>query len=168
MGKADNLKRAKKLKEAKRKRENDALLAAGYSPSAIAVKRRSTLNGDETIINQGQIKYSKLLESFVEPIMSNDDDIATVKAKYTFGALVWNAATMRELSEEAFQVAKVEHANIVQNNPGLAKLFDEMTKRKQEEFSEYKSIIAEFDIRKIRGVDYDLTVATIPLQDISK
>ncbi len=168
MGKADNLKRAKRLKEAKRKRENDALLAAGYRPSAIAVKRRTALNGDEMILNQGAIKYSKLLELFVEPIILEDDDITTIKSKYTFGALVWNAATLRERSEEAFQSAKIKHANIVQNDPTFAKLFDVMTKRKEEEFSEYKNIIADFDIKKIRGVDYDLTVATIPFPDISK
>ena len=38
MGKADNIKRAKKLKEAKRKREQDALFASGLGPAAQTLK----------------------------------------------------------------------------------------------------------------------------------
>lgn len=165
MGKADNLKRAKKLNEAKRKREHDALLAAGLGPAGILVKQRTALNGGKTIINNGPVKYSRLLESFVEPIISDNDDITTVKSKYTFGALAWNAATIRERSEEAFQSAKTEHANIVKNDPTFAELFDVMIRRKEEEFSAYKNIIGDFEIKKLRNGLYDLTVATIALNE---
>ena len=140
MGKADNIKRAKLLKQAKRQREHDALLAAGLSPSGLAVKERTALNGGTTIINQGPIKYSELLESFVQPIISGDDDITAVKTKYTFGAQVWNAATIRERSEEKYQLAKNEFTKIAQNVPEMGQVFDEMVKRKQEKFSEYKNL----------------------------
>ena len=50
--------------------------------------------------------------------------------------------------------------------PAIEQLFDEMVKRKEEEFSEYKNIIADFEIKKIKGLDYDLTVATTPLKDL--
>jgi hypothetical protein len=166
MGKADNIKRAKLLKQAKRKREHDALLAAGLGPAGLVVKERTALIGGKTIINQGAIKYSELLELFVQPLISDDDDIATVKTKYTFGAHAWNAATIRERSEEKYQSAKIGFTKIAQNVPEMEQIFDVMVKRKQEKFSEYKSIIADFEIKKIRGGDYDLTVATIPLQDM--
>ena len=37
----------------------------------------------------------------------------------------------------------------------IEQLFDDMVQRKQEVFFEYKNIIADFEIKKIRGVDYD-------------
>lgn len=166
MGKTDNIKRAKKLREAKRKREQDSLIAAGSGPAGIALQKRTALNDGKTIINQGAIKYSELLKAFVHPIITKNDDMAIIKTKYTFGAHAWNAATMREKSEELYQLAKKDFTNISPNVPEAAQLFDEMVKRKQEEFSEYKNIIADFEIKKIHGLDYDLTVATMPLKGL--
>ena len=166
MGKTDNIKRAKRLKEAKRKREQDALIAAGLGPAGLAVQKRTALNGGKTVVNQGTIKYSELLKAFVHPIVLESDDIAVIKTKYTFGSLAWNAAVMREKSEEIYQLAKNDFTNITPNFPETEQLFYEMVKRKQEEFSKYKNIIADFEIKKIKGLDYDLTVATIPLKDL--
>ncbi|MFO0477954.1 MAG: hypothetical protein ACK50L_04125 [Bacteroidota bacterium] len=166
MGKADNIKRAKKLKEAKRKREQDALIAAGLGPASKALLERNTNTGVETRLNTGKIKYSELLKEFVHPIVSETDDISIVRTKYTFGAHAWNAATLREKSEEVYQLTKKDISSIMPDTPEIEQLFDEMVKRKQEEFSEFKSIIADFEIKKIRGLDYDLTVATTPLKDL--
>ena len=109
---------------------------------------------------------SELLKEFVYPILSETDDISIVRTKYTFGAHAWNAATLREKSEEVYQLAKKDISSKMPNIPEIEQLFDEMVKRKQEEFSEFKSIIADFEIKKIRGLDYDLSVATTPLKDI--
>jgi len=165
MGKSENRKRAKRLKEAKHKREQDALIAQGLGPSSIALQQRSANKGIETRLNTGKIKYSDLLKEFVQPILSDTDDIAIVKTKYIFGAHAWNAATLREKSEELYQLAKKDIVKIINNSTELEQLFDEMVIRKQEEFSEFKNIIADFEIKKIRGVEYDLTVATSPLND---
>ena len=110
-------------------------------------------------------KYSELLKEFVHPIVSEADDISIVRTKYVFGAHAWNAAIMREKSEEVYQLAKKDISSIMPDVPEIEQLFDEMAKRKQEEFSEFKNIIADFEIKKIRGLDYDLTVATTPLKD---
>lgn len=166
MGKADNIKRAKRLKEAKRKREQDALIAAGLGPASKVLQERNVNSGIETRLNTGKIKYSELLKEFVHPIVSDTDDISIVRTKYTFGAHAWNAATLREKSEEVYQLAKKDISTIMPNVPEIEQLFDEMVKRKQEDFFEFKNIIADFEIKKIRGLDYDLTVATTPLQDI--
>ncbi|WP_339704437.1 hypothetical protein [Algoriphagus aquimarinus] len=166
MGKSDNIKRAKRLKEAKRKREQDALIAAGLGPASKVLQERNVNSGIETRLNTGKIKYSELLKEFVHPIVSNTDDISIVRTKYTFGAHAWNAATLREKSEEVYQLAKKDISTIMPNVPEIEQLFDEMVKRKQEDFFEFKNIIADFEIKKIRGLDYDLTVATTPLQDI--
>lgn len=166
MGKTDNIKRAKKLKEAKRKREQDALLSTGSGPAGTVLQKRTIINGGQIKINHEKVKYSQLLKEFVHPIISATDDIAVIKTKYTFGAHAWNAATMREKSEELYQLAKKDFTKIAPNVPEIGQLFDEMVKRKQEEFSQYKNIIADFEIKKIYGLDYDLTVATMPLKGL--
>lgn len=166
MGKADNIKRARKLKEAKRKREQDALTAAGLGPAGKALHIRNAKNGIETRLNNGKVKYSELLKEFVHPLVSKDDDISIVKTKYTFGAHAWNMATLREKSEEIYQLAKKDISSLMPGVPEIELLFDEMVKRKQEVFSDYKNIIADFEIKKISGVDYDLTVATTPLNNL--
>ena len=166
MGKRENIKRAKRLKEAKRKREKDALIAAGLGPASKELQERNAKNGIETRLNNGKIKYSELLKEFVHPIVSENDDISIVRTKYTFGAHAWNAATLRERSEEVYQLAKKKGSSIMPDVPEIDLLFDEMVKRKQEVFSNYKNIIADFEIKKIRGLDYDLTVATTPLKNL--
>ncbi len=166
MGKAENIKRARRLKEAKTKREQDALVAAGLGPAGIALQKRTALNGGATIINHAEVKYSELFKKFVDPIVLKGDDISVIKTKYTFGAHVWNAATLREKNEKIYQLTKKEIIDMLPGNAGLIELFEEMAKRKKDQFSAYKNIIADFEIRKTRGFDYDLTVATIPLKDL--
>ncbi|MBA3985990.1 MAG: hypothetical protein H0X63_05325 [Flavobacteriales bacterium] len=166
MGKAENIKRAKRLKEAKRKREQDALIVAGLGPASKTMQERNAKKDIETSLNNGKVKYSELLKEFVHPIVGEQDDISIVRTKYVFGAHAWNAATLREKSEEVYQLAKKDFTKIMPEVPEIEQLFDELVKRKQEEFSEYKNIIADFEIKKIRGLDYDLTVATTPLKDL--
>lgn len=166
MGKADNIKRAKKLKDAKRKREQDALIAAGLGPASKTLQERNAKNGVETRLNNGKVKYSELLKEFVHPIISPEDDISIVRTKYVFGAHAWNAATLREKSEDVYQLAKRDFTKTLSDAPEVEQLFDELVKRKQEEFLEFKNIIADFEIKKTRGLDYDLTVATTPLKDL--
>lgn len=166
MGKAENRKRAKRLKDAKRRREQDALIESGLGPAGKILQKRSINKGSEIRINNGKIKYSELLKEFVHPIVSEMDDISIVKTKYMFGAFAWNAAILREKNEDVYQLTKKDMIKIIPNVPELEQLFDEMVKRKQEKFNEFKNIIADLEIKKNRGFDYDLTVATTPLKDL--
>ena len=165
MGKNNNIKRAKRLKEAKRKRELEALIASGNGPGSIEIKKRLESKGSEVRMNQEKIKYSELLKSFVKPLLENNDSIEVIRNKYTLGATVWNAATMREKSEDSYLSAKNKLVTTFKSMPEIEILFDEMVKRKQDEFSEYKNIIVDIGIKKIKGLDYDLTVATTEIND---
>ena len=165
MGKTDNIKRAKKLREAKRKREQDALIAAGLGPAGRKLRKKTSLSGVKTIIRQSKVKYSDLLYALVDPIILQTDSIATIKTKYTFGTHVWNAAIMREKSEEFYQSAKKDFTNLSPNLAEIGQLFDEMAKQKQEAFSEYTDIIIDLEIKPLGENDYDLAVALISSKD---
>jgi hypothetical protein len=99
MGKSDNIKRAKRLKEAKRKRELDALIQEANGPASIELRKRNASNGTETQINKGKVKNSDLLKQFVHPLLLDTDSLEEVKGKFMFAILAWNAATVREISE---------------------------------------------------------------------
>lgn len=163
MGKAENVKRAKKLKEAKRKREQTESISAGLGPASQVLKERNSDKKTEVRFNDGKVKYSELLKEFVYPILSQYDEIGIVKSKLIFAVHAWNAATAREKSEKIYQSAKKELFSIIPMDPESEQLFDELVKRKEEDFAEFKCLIADFELRKIRGLDYDLSVAVTPL-----
>jgi len=165
MGKAKNIKRAKKLKETKRKREQDTLISAGLGPASKVMKERNAKNKIEIKLNDSKVKYSELLKAFAHPIVDKSDSISIIKTKYLMCIYAWNAAVLQERSEELYLLAKKDLSSIILNNPEIEQLFDEMVKLKQEEFSEFKNIIVDFEIKKITGLDYDLTVATTVFKD---
>jgi|GEM_PF-970463 len=163
MGKTDNIKRAKRLKEAKRQREQDALIAAGLGPAGQIIRERSENQNAKYIHNIGSVKYSELLKEFVSTIIDDTDDIATLKSKFLFGSFVWNAAIMKDVNEDVYNSAKNEVLSLGPNFPDIDVMFETMALRKKMEFAEYTNIIMDVEIKKIRGLDYDLTVATSPL-----
>jgi hypothetical protein len=165
MGKSENIKRAKKLKEAKRKREADAQIAQGLGPAGKALQQKSKELGVETQLNMSGVKYSDLLKLFVEPTIEKTDGVSDLKTKLAFGLLAWNAAIMGEKDEKYILGTKEELIKLTPGNNEILQLFDEMVTRKHEKFGQYKGIIEHFELRKIKGVDYDLTVAYSPSVD---
>jgi hypothetical protein len=149
MGKAENIKRAKKLKEAKRKREVEALMAQGLGPAGKVLQQKSKELGVETQLNMSGVKYSDLLKEFVEPTIEKTDGVSDLKTKLAFGILAWNAAIMGEKDEKYILNTKDELSKLTPNNNGI----------------QFKGIIEHFELRKIKGGDYDLTVAYSPTVD---
>jgi hypothetical protein len=165
MGKTENVKRAKKLKEAKRKREVEALMAQGLGPAGKALQQKSKELGVETRLNMSGVKYSDLLKLFVEPTIDKTDSISNLKIKLAFGLLTWNAAIMGEKDEKYILNTKDELLKLTPGNHEILQLFDDMVTRKKEKFYQFKNIIEHFELRKIQGGDYDLTVAHTPSVD---
>ena len=122
MGKADNIRRAKKLKEAKRKREMDALPFVDLGPAAKAMVKRKTREGATMRQNNGEILYSNLLYQYLTPILSDDDEFELFKVKIVFGIFTWNAAILREKNEEAYITAKGDVLKIFSYQPDAEKL----------------------------------------------
>lgn len=160
MGKAENIKRAKRLKEAKRKKEKEAMLMSGITSVSKILKKRFEKKGFLVEYNTREIKYSELLKEFVDPIISEDDDLSIIQMKYTFGAQAWNSAILKEKSEERYQLAKKEFLDLTSDTEEFQYLFDQMVIRKQEEYSEYKKIFVDCNVVEMRDLDYRISVVT--------
>ncbi len=160
MGRNDNIKRAKKLKEAKRKREQEAMIDSGQGPAQSEIKKRVTSQGAEVRLNKSPVKYSNLLKDFAEPFLEKEDSINDLKTKLFFGIHVWNAAIMKERNNEVYLKLRHDTLSVLRDIQEGEKVFDNMVKRKEDKFAEYKNFIVDFEIKKMKGVDYELSVAT--------
>ncbi len=129
-------------------------------PASIELKRRFKLDGTETKVNYNEAKYSQFLAVLITPLIEKDDNLDIVKSKYTFGSLAWNAAIIREKDEGMYQKVKKDIMAMMPDDEIRDELFESLVNRKINEFSEYKNLITDFEIKKIKGTDYDLSVAT--------
>ncbi|MBK6966430.1 MAG: hypothetical protein IPH20_21620 [Bacteroidales bacterium] len=61
MGRNNNIKRAKRLKEAKRKRELEALISSGNGPGAEEIRKRSESKGGLVLPNDRKLNILNYL-----------------------------------------------------------------------------------------------------------
>lgn len=154
MGKADNIKRARKLKEAKKQRERETLRAEGHDTGSIEIQKRAET---KVQLNETGAQYSQLLEEFAQPLLETGDTAEVLKSKYNLAVLAWNAALKKEDDEAGYQQLKT---NLLAK-PGFARFanwFEEMVTRKAEKFADHKQVIADFAVKKVKD-KYQLTVA---------
>ncbi|MDP3914725.1 MAG: hypothetical protein Q8R96_13415 [Bacteroidota bacterium] len=159
MGKAENIKRAKKIKEAKKRRELATSGIINVKNSYEKIMKRSEMNGIEIRLNQGKFKYSDIIEQFLQPMISDDDDLAMLKSKYSLGAIIWNSVVFRHKDELEFQNARKKVCSLTPDIERFEKIFDEMVKRKEKYFGKYKFMLADFEITPQGQSDFHLTVA---------
>lgn len=160
MGRNDNIKRAKKLKEAKRKRDQEAMIDSRKGPAQNEMTKRVTSKGAEVRVNTSPVKYSNLLKDYVEPMLEEDDSISDLKTKLFFGIHVWNATVMKERNQEVYLKLRHDIMSVLKDITDGEKVFDDLMKRKQDKFADYKNFIVDFEIKKMKGMDYELSVAT--------
>lgn len=166
MGKAENRKRAKRLKEAKREREQKALIEAGLGPAGQEITRRSLSHGVELKMNIGKVKYSELIKKLVSPYITSKDDINDLKHKFTVGVCAWNLALLSQVNEEDAKAAKENLIKLASETPEVLPLIDKVMSYKLEIFPDDKSLIADYEIRETRGKHFDFTVTTTRLEAI--
>ena len=74
MGKTDNIHRAKKLKEAKRKREFEAQLQNSLDNDMQMLSDKINFNEDQLVMkNKSPIKYSAIILDYLQPFLSVQD-----------------------------------------------------------------------------------------------
>lgn len=168
MGKANKLKRIRRLKEVKLKREQELLADSGLDPASVELRKRAETAGLIVRNNQSEIKYSELLGYFVHPFIGEVEDFDIIRTIHAMGIAAWNAAIMKDKSEENYLRAKKELDSVIPKIPEIELIFEEMMQRKQDEFSEYKNIIVDFEIKKISETDYHLSVGTTQSKDFNK
>ena len=162
MGKINNIKRLKRIKAAKRQRELDELIASGKGPASEAIKERVNSIGGITKLNTSTIRYSELFKSFVYPILDIDDDLISLKMKFTIGGLAWNAAVIRETDETAYLSYKNKITKDLPFYKAFEADFDNLVLHKQQEFSVHKHMIMDFEIKDLKGPNYEISVAVAP------
>lgn len=159
MGKSDNIKRAKKLKEAKRQREKEAMVAAGIvKPSGSLIKKIKDA-GDIVLQNTSSLKFSQILQDFVSIILNEEDvnNISNLESKLIFASQAWNAAVFKEAYEAEYFLNRKDFLDKFNGLPEVEKMFDELVKRKQEDFAEFKILYGELELKETKKAGLVLT-----------
>lgn len=164
MGKAENVKRAKKLKEAKRRHEQE-LLKPSIHDQLKSLISNSTKPHEPVITIDDNAKNTGLLDSFVNSIIIEGDESDIIKTKYFFAIRAWNAALIKEKSEEIYQTILKDILKITSGSPEMELLFDELVLRKQAEFTQHKNLFVDFKFVKLNEINYDIRVSTAPLTE---
>lgn len=162
MGKTDNIKRAKRMKEARRQRELEALIASGNGPATKKVKKRLDPESDKFIVKATKVKYSELFNSFTMPFVDPKDTFEIIKYKFNLAMLAWNTSIKSYGDEEVYSEIKSEIIEIMPAFKEIESVFDEMVAFKNEEFSQYKDQIVNFEMKQISGRDFELFVVRDP------
>jgi hypothetical protein len=150
MGKSDNIKRAKKLKEAKRQREKEALIALGVIKPSKSLRDKIKDDGNIFLENTSNLKFSDILQNFVSTIVNEEDEdnIDHLRAKLIFGSQAWNAAVFKEENEDEYVISRKKFIDKLNGLAGVDKMFDNLVKRKEEHFAEFKVLYGEIDLKK--------------------
>ncbi|MFZ4796596.1 MAG: hypothetical protein ACOYMA_03825 [Bacteroidia bacterium] len=158
MGKTDNKKRAKRLKEAKKERETNELIAAGIGPAGIVLKERAKEKGVTVFHNTRKVKYSDVLKKFASNIFTLDDDFDSAKSKLYFASIVWNAVVLKPLDEIKFINTRKIIINLGNSVFETAEMFDELVEIKDDEYSEEDFIFVDIEVKQLSNGDLDLSV----------
>lgn len=163
MGKNDNIRRAKKLKAAKRQRELEMEFQNDMIGNVDALINRN--NGAHSLAkNDFPIKYSAIILDFLTPFLDSNDSESTTKQKITVGIYLWNLAVEEQLDMVDENENKSLKKLLSQIEFGQ-ELFDDLLTYKKTNFSEYDFIVADFIIGKAKKGMVQLSVVASVLEE---
>lgn len=157
MGKSDNIRRAKKLKEAKRKRELEIQLQNDMIGNIDTLVNRNSKD-QLMLINNSPIKYSAIILDYLTPFLDIKDSESITKEKITVGIYLWNLAVEQQLDmvdEEKINSFKELLSQIEMGQ----ELYDDLLTYKLTKFSEHEFIVSDFIIGKAKKGMVQLSVA---------
>ncbi|MBK9452547.1 MAG: hypothetical protein IPN95_24595 [Bacteroidetes bacterium] len=162
MGKAENIKRMRRQRVAKRA-QNNPQSSGDKSMKSLATKElysRAAENDFEIGPGDPDVKYSDLLEEFAEPIVDLTRPIKEIRDGYKLAVIAWNMASLRHVRPDQFKKDWVKFESDFARIPGMLDLMVNFLERKDEMFPEYNKIIVDFEVSKSRSGDgYDLAVS---------
>jgi hypothetical protein len=132
------------------------------SPDLIERYRHNTIHRVNK--NKGR-KYSDIILEYIQSNQDNDMSIEDYKAIIPIGIFVWNIALLKQLGQDEFYnkiVRKCEKDNISLD------VYLKFTRRKIEEFGEYKFYVEDYEIESNKMGDMVLSVAVFDIKDNHK
>jgi hypothetical protein len=113
---------------------------------------------NNTIVPNNGVKYSKLLEQFMNPFMADFKDYEYIEDIFEFAINAWNTANINSIipSED------IEKAiNSIGQNKDDILLLKRMLSYKEDKFKEYTNFIVDFELKEVNdGGDPILSVVT--------
>jgi hypothetical protein len=162
MGKAENIKRMRRQREAKRAQNSPSSIQDHPLKSLAAEELYSRAAEQDFEIGPGDpdVKYSDLLEEFAEPIVDLTRPIKEIRDAYKLAVIAWNLASVRNARPDQFKKDWVKFESDFARIPRMLDLMVNFLDRKDEMFPEYNKMIVDFEISKSRSGDgYDLAVS---------
>ncbi|WGH74453.1 hypothetical protein P8625_10085 [Tenacibaculum tangerinum] len=127
-------------------------------------KKVINLFNEPNIIQNKGVKYSKLLERFIEPFVDNFSEVEYYEDMLEFALSAWNFSNLELLlPKDGFK----EFIDGIDNSIMDLNLLKKMMAYKKSHFKEYTNFIVDFDIRETEG-DPILSVITQSEEDFLK
>ncbi len=116
------------------------------------------LFGNNKIVPNTGVKYSKLLEQFMNPFMDDFKDYEYIEDILEFAINAWNTANINSL----IPIEDIEKAmNSIEQNKEYVLLIKRMIAHKEENFKTYTNFIVDFELKEVNdGGDPILSVVT--------
>ncbi len=116
------------------------------------------LFGNNKVIPNTGVKYSKLLEQFMSPFISSFEDYEYMEDIFEFAINAWNMANINRILPKG----EVEKAmNSIQQEGEDISLLKKMTAHKEENFKAFTNFIVDFELKETQaGEDPILSVVT--------
>src|SRR3712207_5677137 len=103
---------------------------------------------------EGEAKMSEVLEDFIAPYKHQVDTEEAMQKLLTVAVVAWNASFFSE-SEQQEHIEKMQAEGMPDATEQLKTEFKEIVSqfisRKKRYFSEYKRVVIDFDLKKIRS-----------------
>jgi len=131
MGRKENIKRMKRLKEEKKRRQNAETLRSIAEKATLNLEQR--LSATDTVIrNTGPVKYSEILRQLVSPYLDECTDHADTKELLLAGATAWNLAVMKDTVDAGQYEKTVREAKKDLKSPDAFRFIEELVERKNQ------------------------------------
>lgn len=115
------------------------------------------LFGNNKVVPNTGVKYSKLLEQFISPFMDDFKDYEFIEDIFDFAINAWNFGNIKTIiPPEEFDKTKKD---IPKTDIDFA-LFNRMIDYKAEKFKEYENFIVDFELEEVDEGDPILRVIT--------
>lgn len=113
------------------------------------------------IVQNNEVKYSTLLEKFLEPFEKEFEDVEYLEDIFEFAIQAWNFGNLQTILPENKQESVL---NTIEDDEIDTELLKRMIAYKISNFSEYSNFIVDFEIKKTKS-ELVLTVVTKEQED---